>query len=531
MITLSEINETYRAVSPAEFFYKYREVAGFSNPVKAIYQTIRELVENALDATDVHGILPDIKISIRKTDETRDFYTVMVEDNGIGIPPHVVPDAFGRVLFSSKYVLRQSRGMYGLGVKMVVLYAQITTGRPIEVITSRTGFKRIYFFRLRIDIDRNEPVIIEAGSWRKTREWHGTIVSVTIEGDWSRAKNKVLEYLYRTSITLPYANIVIISPENEILYYPRVLNTMPRPPIEVKPHPRGIDLEVLNSLVRNRNYNTIRELLIDSFQGIGEITASAILEKAGISPDKNPRELSDEELSSLVNTLKNYDRYRPPSPRSLSPLGREIIVTGLKRVFNPEYVDAVTRKPSTYEGHPFIIEIGLAYGGNTPVGEERPVILRYANKIPLLYDEGTDLVTEVVREEITWDNYMISFPAPIAILTHICSTKIPFKGVGKESIADIPEIRRELKLAIMEIARGLKQYLAKKTREEEARRRAEYIARYIPEIARNLATILTSPGNTGALKKNIVKQLSIIVSKKTGVSLNVIEDIVNSIET
>jgi len=531
MVSAEDTGEVYKSLSPAEFFYKYREIAGFSNPVRAMYQTIRELVENALDATDVHGILPDIKISIKKADETQDFYKITVEDNGIGIPPNVVPNAFGKVLFSSKYVLRQSRGMYGLGVKMVVLYAQMTTGRPIEVITSKASYRRIYFFKLRIDIDKNEPVIVEAGSWRKSRDWHGTVVSITIEGDWSRSRHRILEYLHRTAIVLPYANIVLVTPEEEIIYYPRVISTLPRPPQETRPHPHGVDLELLNSIIRNNEGSrSIEQLLINSFQGIGEATAKAVLKTVNIDPNKDPRELSNEELLALINALRSYADYRPPSPKALSPLGEEIIVAGLKRAFNPEYVCAITRKPGAYAGHPFIVEIGIAYGGDAPRGEDKPVILRYANKIPLLYDEGTDVVTEVIREDINWENYMVSFPAPLLLLVHVCSTKIPFKGVGKESLADVPELRKEIKLAIMEAARGLKQYLVKRAKEEEAIRKAELIAKYIPEVAKNLAIMLASEDQLGAFKNSIKEKLMLIVSKRTGVSVDLIESVVKSIE-
>ena len=529
---MNEIKEEYKSASPAEFFYKYREIAGFANPVRAMYQTIKELVENALDATDVHGILPDVKITVRKVDEAQDFYCITVEDNGIGIPPNIVPYAFGKVLFSSKYVLRQSRGMYGLGVKMAVLYAQMTSGRPIEVITSKTNYKRIYMFKIRIDVNRNEPVVIEAGSWRKSREWHGTIVSITIEGDWNRAKPRILEYLYRTSIALPYANIVLVTPENEIIYHPRVTNTMPKPPIETRPHPLGIDLEFLNDIIKNKKYSTIEELLVKSFQSIGSITAKTILQAANIPPDKNPRELVNDELLSLVNSIKTYNKYKPPSPNSLSPLGVEVIKTGLMRAFNPEFVTVVTRKPGSHGGHPFIVEIGIAYGGKTPIGEDYPVILRYANKIPLLYDEGTDVITQVVKEEISWDNYNIKFPEAIAILVHLCSTKIPFKGVGKESIAGVPDINREIKLGIMEAFRELKKYLVKKAKEREALERAEIIAKYIPEVARSLATILASPENIEhvKLRENLVTRLASIVSKKTGIPIDLIENIVKSVE-
>lgn len=527
---MNQAEEIYRAASPAEFFYRYREIAGFANPVRAMYQTIRELVENALDATDVHGIPPDVKITIRKADETQEFYQITVEDNGIGIPPNIVPNAFGKVLFSSKYAMRQSRGMYGLGVKMVVLYAQMTTGRPVEVITSKANFKRIYYFKLRIDVNKNEPVIIEAGSWRKTRDWHGTIVSVTIEGDWSRAKSRILEYINRTAIVLPYANITLVTPENEIIHYPRIVNTLPKPPVETNPHPHGIDLEILSGLAKNAGFNTIEELLIKSFQGIGDVTAKTILQNAGIDPSKKPSDLTNEELLALVNAIKAYDKFKPPSPKSLSPLGEEIIIAGLKRAYEPEFVTAVSRKPSAYSGHPFIVEVGLSYGGKTPVGEDKPVVLRYANKIPLLYDEASDMVVEVVRDEISWDHYMITFPAPILVLVHVCSTKVPFKGVGKESIADVPELRREVKLAVMEAARELKQYISKKMKEEEAKKKAESIAKYIPEVARSLAIILADESTLQSFKDNISVKLSHIVAKRTGVPLELIQSIVKSIE-
>ncbi|MEM2024726.1 MAG: DNA topoisomerase VI subunit B [Desulfurococcaceae archaeon] len=528
---MSEANEAYRAASPAEFFYKYREVAGFSNPARAIYQTVRELVENSLDATDVYGILPDIKVSMSKADEIRDFYRITIEDNGIGMPPHVVPNAFGKVLFSSKYVLKQSRGMYGLGVKMVVLYAQMTTGRPIEVTTSRAGLKRVYFFKLRIDVDRNEPVVIEAGSWRKTRDWHGTVVSVTIEGDWGRAKQRVLEYLSRTSIALPYANIVFITPESEIVYHPRITNTIPKPPVETKPHPQGVDLEFLSNIIRNKNYNSLRDLLVSSFQGIGEATAKLMLSLAKIDPNKSPHELTNDDLLTLVNTMKSYDKYRPPSAASLSPLGEQVIKAGLMRAFNPEYIDVGVRRPGSYNGHPFILEVGIAYGGNTPVSNDYPLVLRYANKIPLLYDESTDVIVQVVKEEIDWENYMIVFPSPILVLAHICSTKIPFKGVGKESIADVPEIRREVKLTIMEIARRLRSYLSRKAREEEAKRRAESIAKYIPEVARSLATILAEhEEELVKIRGDLVGKLASVVSRRTSVPMSLIEEIVKSVE-
>ncbi len=519
--------EQFKALSPAEFFARYREIAGFSNPVRALYQTVRELVENAFDATETHGILPNIKVIIRRSVENPSHYTITVEDNGIGIPPQHVPEAFGRVLYSSKYVLRQTRGMFGLGVKAAIIYSQMTTGRAVEVITSQPGLKRIYYFKIRIDLQKNKPIVLERGSWRKSRDWHGTIVSITIEGDWSRARQKVIEYMRRTAVITPYANIVFVTPDGEVYYYKRTIETLPPPPKEVKPHPYGVDLEYLKALKETTSSPTIKDMLIESFQGVGDKTAENVLNRAGLDPSTPPKELTDNDMVKLAKALKSYPDFRPPKADALSPLGEEIIKAGLQRIFNPEFVEAVTRKPSAYQGHPFIVEVGIAYGGNIPASNE-PILLRYANKIPLLYDEKSDVSWKVVSET-DWSLYNVSFPAPIIVLTHICSTKVPFKGVGKESVADVPEVERELRLALREVARRLRLYLSKKLKEEEVKRKLSVLVRYIPEIARGLSIIAKDimGDNVGAI---VTEKLVNIVSKKTSIDKQEIMKYLESVE-
>ncbi|MEM0028951.1 MAG: ATP-binding protein, partial [Ignisphaera sp.] len=160
------VAEKFRSISPAEFFYRNKEIAGFANPARALYQSVRELVENALDATDAHGIFPDIAISIERDQNKAYVYRITVKDNGIGIPENYIPDAFGRVLFSSKYVLRQTRGLFGLGAKMVVLYGQITVGEPAEIVSATINSKKIYKYKIMIDIKENKPIVLERSWWQ-----------------------------------------------------------------------------------------------------------------------------------------------------------------------------------------------------------------------------------------------------------------------------------------------------------------------------------------------------------------------------
>lgn len=492
--------EKFTSISPAEFFKRNPELAGFSNPARAMYQTIRELVENSLDATDVHKILPSIKIVIDLIDQEKQIYKINVEDNGIGIPPHVVPEAFGRVLYSSKYVIRQTRGMYGLGVKAAVLYSQMYQERPIEIVTSPINSKRIYFFKLKIDVTKNEPIIYERFSILNDKGFHGTSVTIYLLGDWPRAKPRIYEYIKRTYLIAPYAEFIFKDPEGNVFYYKRLTTKLPKPPEEVKPHPYGVDIELLRTMIaKQKDDYSVKDFLTKEFQSIGDVTAVKILEIAKIDPEKEIKSLKDDELSRLTEAMKKFDGFRPPSADALSTIGADLIELSLKNMFNPEFVKAVTRKPKAYQGHPFIVEVGIAYGGQIQPAEE-PLVLRYANKIPLIYDEKSDVIWKVV-EEIDWKRYGVEEELkPLVIMVHLCSTKVPYKSAGKESIADVEEIEKEIKNGIMEVARKLRLYILEKKKEEEAKRRMLTYLKYIPEVARGLSLFITDGNKEETVK-------------------------------
>ncbi|MDK6027810.1 DNA topoisomerase VI subunit B [Ignisphaera sp. 4213-co] len=497
--------EKFRSISPAEFFYRNKEIAGFANPARALYQSVRELVENALDATDSHGILPEISISIDRDPNKTYVYRITVKDNGIGVPENYVPDAFGRVLFSSKYVLRQTRGLFGLGAKMVILYGQITVGEPAEIVSATINSKKIYKYKIMIDIKENKPIVLEKSWWPNKTSWHGTIVKVAIEGDWGKARQKVLEYVKRTAIVTPYANIVFRTPDGEIKIYQRVVDKLPPPPRETKPHPHGIDLEMLKAMISETKTQTLLDFLSEEFQGVGRVLAERFITKNNFDPNANPKTLSKDDLEKLVRALKEFNEFRKPRSDHLSPIGSDLIKIGLSSILKPEFVDAITRKPIVYEGHSMIVEVGIAYGGAIEPVEE-PLLLRFANKIPLLYDEKSDVAWKVVSENIDWGYYDIVFPAPIAILVHVCGTKIPYKGVGKESIAEVPILENEIEEGVRHVARSLKLYLARKQKEEEAARKAITLIKYIPEIASALVVFAKSnpePVNVETLESKL----------------------------
>jgi len=444
---------------------------------------VRELVENALDACETHGILPDVHVRLQSEGRSN-VYRIRVEDNGCGVPKEYIASAFGRVLFGSKYILRQTRGTFGLGGKMAILYGQITTHSPVKILTS-TGGPTKYFCELMIDIQHNKPILRRGGIkvLPNPTYWHGTVIEFTFEGDYSRAKPRILEYFRQTAIILPYANISFIDPDGVLYKFERVTTEMPKPPQEVRPHPHGVDVELLKRLIRRTRAKTLVEFISNNFHRVGRRTALKFLRFARMDPYKDPRSLKPDEIVRIVSAMRKFNDFLPPDASCLSPIGPKLLEKGIMKELQPEFVVAVQRKPSAYAGHPFIVEAAIAYGSNISSPKSGEINLyRYANKIPLLYDAHSDVAMKVIKS-IKWSRYKIDLSMPIAFFVHIVSTKVPYKTVGKEFIADRPEIAYEIEWALKTCARKLRTYLTKKERKAAIRRKINILERYLPKLA------------------------------------------------
>jgi DNA topoisomerase-6 subunit B len=363
---------------------------------------------------------------------------------------------------------------------MAVLYGQITTHQPAYV-TSSTGLAKIYSFKLMMDIQRNRPIILDRKMLINKEQWRGTIVEFSLEGDYLRAMPKIIEYFKQTAMVNPYANLTFVDPKGRLYKFTRATMEMPDSPKETLPHPYGVDVELLQRLIQITPYKNMLEFLKNHFHRVGEITAQKFLGFSGLSPSKNPKKLSHEEIVRLMHDLKKFKDFLPPDASCLSPLGEELLKAGIMKELQPEYLVVHQRKPSTYAGHPFIIEVGIAYGGDIP---KRGcfMIYRFANKIPLLYDEASDVSFRVINA-MNWRRYKVSPDMPIAIMVHICSTKVPYKTVGKEFIADRPEIRREVANELREVARQLQHFLSKREHVDREKKRLSIFAKYLPKIA------------------------------------------------
>src|SRR6266478_5975116 len=476
-----EMGARQREISVSEFFTKNRHLLGFDNPRKALLTCVKEAVDNALDACEEAGILPDVVVMVEVapsnggaapplSQATR--FRITVTDNGPGIVRQQIPPIFAKLLYGSKFHrLRMSRGQQGIGISAAGMYAQLTTGKPVQ-ITSRTGARApAHYFEVQIDTKKNEPRILEKKqiAWESPR---GTQVAMEIEGRYQKGRASVDEYLEQTIIANPHVKLTYVTPEGETKEYPRTYEQLPPSPREIKPHPYGIELGMLLKMAQDTKSHSLSGFLSSDFSRVSPAVAAEICKTAGLSPNARPRDVHGQAAENLYKAIQSTKIMAPPT-NCLSPIGERAILSGLYQQIKGEFYTAVTRPPAVYRGNPFVIEAGLAFRRAPEHGDEsqesKPIalaegetqendhelarLIRYANRVPLLYQQSACVIYKSVLDT-TWRNYGVSqskgaLPSgPMVVFAHMASVWVPFTSESKEAIADYDEIRKEITLAL-----------------------------------------------------------------------------------
>src|SRR5438477_3650994 len=540
-----EMGARQREISVAEFFTKNRHLLGFDSPRKALLTCVKEAVDNALDACEEAGILPDVVVKVEvaasgggtpppASQATRFRLTVL--GNGPGIVRQQIPPIFAKLLYGSKFHrLRMSRGQQGIGISAAGMYAQLTTGKPVQII-SRTGPRAAaHFFEVSIDTKKNEPRIFESKKidWEHPR---GTQVMLEMEGRYQKGRASVDEYLEQVAIANPHVRLVYRTPEGESREYPRTIQELPPQPREIKPHPYGIELGMLLRMLHDTRSHSLAGFLASDFSRVSAVVAQEICKTAKLSPDARPRNIHGDDAEALYKAIQTTKIMAPPS-NCLSPIGEKAILHGLYKQIKGDFYTAVTRPPSVYRGNPFVIEAGLAFGKGpdqaastadapkAPLAEgqehdqdgELARVIRYANRVPLLYQQSA-CATFKAALETAWRNYGIAqsrgaLPAgPMVVFVHMASVWVPFTSESKEAIADYDEIRKEIKLALQECGRRLGVFLRRRERAKSEFRRRNIFELYIEEVVEACARL-----KGGKLPKAKLKtQLQKIAAKRTG---------------
>jgi DNA topoisomerase-6 subunit B len=470
--TAEQMAQKQREISISEFFTKNRHLLGFDNPSKALLTTIKEAVDNSLDACEEAGILPEISVEVRDLAWERSQggdltkgegrFVVMVEDNGPGIVKAQVPKIFGKLLYGSKFHrLKQSRGQQGIGISAAAMYGQLTTGSPIRV-TSRTGrAKPAHLFEIQIDTRKNNPVVARDDELADWHQEHGTRVELEIVANWQQGQRFVNRYVEHTALANPHATLHYLRPKQERLTFPRATGELPKEALEIRPHPHGVELGALMLMAAESKSHDVKGFLQTAFSRVSPAVADEVLRRAAFKGRVRPRTLAeDRAVAEKLHRALAETKIMAPPTNCLSPIGDELMKRGLISFLNvietegsedesqldldqagkkrssarekaaraeapvvpdaPQeegvekikghnyFIATVTRPPRVYRGNPFQVEVGLAYGGSWPA--DKPVeLFRFANRVPLLFQRGACGVTEAVVKT-DWRNYLLSQP-------------------------------------------------------------------------------------------------------------------------
>jgi len=485
-----ELFKEFKEHSVSEFFRKNAAMLGYTGKVRSLTTVVHEAVTNSLDACEEAGILPDIKVEIRRVGEDPEHLRVAVEDNGPGIPERFIPRVFGKMLAGTKlHRLLQQRGQQGIGISGAVMFAQITSGKPALIRTS-TGDGKVVEMEVSINLDRNE------GEVHSRRVWEGKGRGTRIELElkevvYQRSRYSPFHYLRMTSVANPHARITLEEPDGTRVVFERVVREVPKPPQPMPLYPKGLMADDLLALCRTSTHRTLGATLME----LSRMTKRKVEEAerlSGVRMDKRPQELTWEEAERLVGAFRQM-KFMAPSSSGLRPIGKEHIEKSLKQMYEPEFVAAVTREPKFYRGGiPFVVELGMAYGGRAGRREEEGTgmeLLRFANRAPLIFDQGGCVITSALRD-VDWGRYGLDpETSPFTVFVNLCSAYVPYTSAGKQSIADEPEIYEELRFAAMDVARELRLYLYRKTRQKEREERAGIFERFLPIIARKASSL------------------------------------------
>ncbi len=523
-----EMATRQREISVSEFFTKNRHLLGFDSPLKALLTAVKEAVDNSLDACEEAGILPEVWVELVPT--AADHFRMVVEDNGPGIVSEQIGKVFGKLLYGSKFhKLAQSRGQQGIGISAAGMYGQLTTGKPVRIL-SRTGKRAdAHEFVMSIDTARNKPDIHESKviAWDrdgKPKE-HGTRVEIEMEAKYQKGLRSVDMFLKQTAIANPHLTLHYSDPtvgqENgsQPISYLRSTKQLPPAAEEIKPHPHGVELGALIAMLKETQSRTLSGFLQEEFCRVGPRVAESICKEAKVSSKANPGRIAREEASALHAAIAATKIMAPPTS-CISPIGEELVTSGLKKEIEADFYVACSRPPSVYRGNPFAIEVGIAYGKPGGVGLEltdegriqkrktvvqtedlvgnadEPIrVLRFANRVPLLHQQAACGITRSVIAT-NWKSYGLQQPkgalpiGPCAVLVHIASAWVPFTSESKEAIAGYEEIQKEIRLGLQECGRKLATYIRKGRRLQSEFNKRSYIEKYLPHIGIALQEIL-----------------------------------------
>ncbi len=517
-ISAETLAKDFKEHSVAEFFKKNKQMLGLTGKIRTLTTIIHEYITNSLDACESANILPEIEIKIQELGE--EFYEITITDNGPGLTKDTVGKALGQLLAGTKFHrMVQSRGQQGIGAAGATMYSQTTTGKPVKII-SGTGKGKAFSLELTIDAKKNAPKIENLKEIDKP--FKGLAIQAKVKDVLFRISEQgPLEYVRRTAIANPHAQISFIDPTGQKTLFKRTSNKIPDPSKEIQPHPKGVTVDELVTMAKYSDARKVSSFLKNSFDRMGDKAIEEITKQVSFDMNMDPKKMEWNAAEEVIKAIKTIN-FIAPTTEGLSPIGEEQIETSLRSIVQPEFLKVITRKAQVYSGgFPFQIEVAVAYGGNAgritsnssggglEENLKRMEVMRFANKAPLLFDGGGCVITKAVQT-IDWKRYGIQNidEAPLTVFINMISVHIPYTSAGKQAISDETEVLEEMRLALMDSGRRIARHIVGKKKLKEKEMKKRIYLKYAVEVAIALSEL------TGKKKEDIEKKLHNIVLKR-----------------
>lgn len=512
-------DENFNELTPSEFFRKNKQMLGFTGKIRSLTIVFHELITNSFDAAEEAGILPEINIDLKRVD--KEHYILTHSDNGPGIPEDYIMKVYCTMFAGSKFRNIQSRGQQGLGCSGCVLLSQMTTGEPARVIScyEENGELKGVNMKFKMDVKKNKGMLMEKEYIKP--EHTGVCIQLHFKDvSYSLSEQGAFEYIRRTMIANPHAKITFRDPSGHKYIFKRAAEIVPVLPKEVLPHPKGVSADDILFMAKHTDKRRYKSMLTTSLSRMSNKRVAEIEEMTGIDMNKRPKDMKWAEAEAIVDAFQKMKFMAPPS-NGLIPIGSEQIEKGMKQILKPEFVATLTRKPVTYKGGvSFIVEAGIAYGGDAGriVNEQRKSeIMRFANRVPLTFDQGSCAITEALKS-IDWKRYGLKDldNTPLTLFVNLISTQVPYLSTGKQSISPEPEIVHEIRQATMKLARKLQKHLRSKKAAKEKAMRSKVFEDLLPVIIEESAKLgeTSVPEYTQVLAKVTKRALAELLGEK-----------------
>ncbi len=523
--------------STAEYFAKNLQQVGFSSPSKAVLTTLKEAVDNSLDACEEHGILPEILIKIKKTGKgtlkNTDRLLISVEDNGPGLKVDEVPMVFGEYLASSKFGKgRCSRGQQGIGISAATTWAVQTSATGAMVLTKTKGASKALSCLVVNDLKKNKGLLKDKKllAWEKP---HGTRVEFLIDGRMQlNGEGGVLAYLRGNLLLNPHLSLTYELPEMEPVTIERVSKDMPQIPEASLPHPHTMKLGEFISHARLFGSKKFGEWLKTGFSRVTDAELLRLIEIGKASQSllaKSVSSLGTEEFEAVFSGIQEIE-LKQPSTQSVMSIGEDALSLSIQRLGEINLFAVVSRKPAICDFKPVQVEVAVARQAQSAQDADEPVsVLRFANRVPLQFDKAACAIVKAITT-INWKAYGLKqsrslLPnGPYIIAVSVISPFIKFKNASKETIDASDELVEEIRKALQQAGQKIAKFLRKELKARELETKTQHIEKFGPILVASLCRIVEASEERKASASEGLNKLLRSESKNAEKELSLVEE-------